>query len=115
MTAIARVPAAHGLSDVNCVTWGPNIEANKRKAAGLAGRLADDDEGGKVTEVPGSGSVHASDMLASCADDGTVKVWALPSSPIAPMVAIDPAKEASGAINATDSKVSQAEVAMNLS
>lgn len=123
MTAIARMPAAHGLSDVNCVTWAPNVTANRKKAAGLAGRLEDDNEvnsaastGAPVSTAlaPGTGALHTSDMLATCADDGSVKVWVLPASPLAPLVAVDPQKEASGAIDPSAEPVAQAEVVSNL-
>lgn len=83
------------------------MTANKKKAAGLVGRLNDEDP---EADTAGSETIRTSDMLATCADDGTVKVWALPSSPLAPLVAVDPIKEASGT-NIAEDKVSRAEVA----
>ncbi|KAJ1017847.1 hypothetical protein NDA16_005163 [Ustilago loliicola] len=80
---IAKVERAHGSADVNCVSWAPeSLNARSGSTTARIEELMDDGE------TPKSGAVGVSheimsDMLASAGDDGSVKVWTLPSSPYA--------------------------------
>lgn len=78
---IAKMERAHGSADVNCVAWAPeNLNARSGHAAAQIEELLDD---GETLKGAGGGVTHEfmSDMLASAGDDGSVKVWTLPSSP----------------------------------
>ncbi|PWY98013.1 WD40 repeat-like protein [Testicularia cyperi] len=81
---VAKMERAHGTADVNCVAWAPaSLDAKGAITGAKIEELMDDGE----TPVAATGtdvSHHfMSDMLASAGDDGTVKVWSLPTSPYA--------------------------------
>lgn len=83
ITLIARQFQAHGDADINCVSWAP---AKLTKAPNLldeAMRIREvDDEEVQEMEREKEGTIDEnayplSSLLASAADDGTVKVWIL--------------------------------------
>lgn len=80
---IGKVERAHGSADVNCVAWAP--ESLDGKGGDAAAKIEEIMEDGEETKGSSVGLSHEtmSDLLASAGDDGSVKVWTLPSSPYA--------------------------------
>lgn len=91
-TLIASVEDAHGVSDINCVSWGPlckaeqdvrphewpdlDPEADGSEDAARFEEIGEDDD----AEMGGNGSDTRgwNHLLASTADDGSLRVWRVP-------------------------------------
>ncbi|PWN53338.1 putative cytosolic iron-sulfur protein assembly protein 1 [Violaceomyces palustris] len=81
----AQIESAHGVSDVNCVSWAPaRLSDNPEDENGENSIEELDDEGHPLNRSRLKGSLAGDhdmcDLLASAGDDGTIKVWVLPTS-----------------------------------
>ncbi|KDN36596.1 WD40 repeat-like protein [Tilletiaria anomala UBC 951] len=105
-TLAAALTDAHGVSDVNCVSWAPASLAGDdlavfpdtlaSSATAVAAASESSNAAARLSDVPASAddatkSVvtgdhrYMCDLLASAGDDGSVKVWAMPTSPFVPL------------------------------
>jgi len=80
-TLLASLSSAHGVADINSVSFAPaynHSPSGAAKAEALSSLEARSEE---VNEDEERAKAEVGHLLASCADDGTVRVWLLPSSP----------------------------------
>ncbi|EPQ27842.1 uncharacterized protein PFL1_04587 [Pseudozyma flocculosa PF-1] len=85
---VAKVEQAHGVSDVNCVSWAPR---DLEGGSGGASVQEVGDDGRPLSEHEGVTHEHMGDLLATAGDDGTLKVWTVPGSALAPRAAANEA------------------------
>lgn len=80
---LAKMEQAHGTADVNCVCWAPESLNGPTQQAKFQ-ELTDEGETRKSSsdhnQLGGNSDPFMSDMLASAGDDGTIKIWTLPTS-----------------------------------
>ncbi|KAK0535583.1 Cytosolic iron-sulfur protein assembly protein [Tilletia horrida] len=81
-TLIASLASAHGVADINAVAFAPTQHpaSPPRQAAAQSGQ-AQASRFEEIDEEAEKGRLAMGHLLASCADDGSVRVWVLPSSP----------------------------------
>lgn len=94
---VATIEDAHGVNDINCVSFAPrsiasdnlaiypDIEASgatKRDGGEVQISEIQDADDANERNVRAGGHSHLCDLLASAADDGTLKIWAVPESPL---------------------------------
>ncbi|CCF48326.1 hypothetical protein NDA11_004890 [Ustilago hordei] len=81
---VAKMERAHASADVNCLCWAPeSLNARSSSTTAQMEKLMNQGEMPKGLAAGGVSHEIMSDMLASAGDDGSVKVWTLPSSPYA--------------------------------
>lgn len=76
---VARVWEAHGDADVNCVCWAPAaLKSMTERTIGAEIKIRELSQSDVANEeaVAASQSYSLGNLLASSADDGTLKVWA---------------------------------------
>lgn len=78
---IGVTESAHGVSDVNCVCWAPASLAPPADPNAPASIIELDADGNAPNgnALGPAGDPGMCDFLASAGDDGTVKVWTVPS------------------------------------
>ena len=92
---LATFEDAHGVNDINCVSFAPKSIASNDLAIypDSAGSGATKRGEAQISEIQdadnadernvrASGHSHLCDLLASAADDGTLRIWVVPESPI---------------------------------
>ncbi|KAE8258334.1 hypothetical protein A4X13_0g1761 [Tilletia indica] len=74
-TLAATLPSAHGVSDINSLAFAPSYSPSTSNKNPAGPRFEE------VNEDADRARQAVGHLLASCADDGSVRVWVLPSSP----------------------------------